>query len=162
MGAVAASVCCCLMQDFLIRQAATHEQKELEELELRASLTNAGDRDALLANPDAIELPLAQIAAGGLFVAEWNGAIVGFAAVEPRADGDSELDALFVDPNMRRRGIARALLNHCAQVARAGQSVALYVVGNPHAKDFYTACGFDVIGTTETRFGPGLLMRMMV
>ncbi len=41
MRAVAASVCCCLMQDFLIRQAATHEQKELEDLQLRASLTNA-------------------------------------------------------------------------------------------------------------------------
>jgi len=36
------------MQDFLIRQADTSEQKELEGLQLRASLTNAGDRDALL------------------------------------------------------------------------------------------------------------------
>jgi len=50
-------------------------------------------------------LPVAQIAAGGVFVAEWRGTIVGFAAVEPRADGESELDALFVDPNMRRRGM---------------------------------------------------------
>src|SRR5215472_8446746 len=106
------------MQDILIRQAAVSEQKDLEDLQLRASLTNAGDRDALLAHPDAIELPLAQIAAGGVFVAEWNGAIVGFAAVEPRADGESELDALFVDPHMRRRGIARLLVAHCAEVAR--------------------------------------------
>jgi len=53
------------MRGFLIRQAVASEQKELEELQLRASLTNAGDRDALLAHPDAIELPLAQIAAGG-------------------------------------------------------------------------------------------------
>jgi len=70
----------------------------------------------LLAHPDAIELPLAQIAAGGVFVAEWNGTIVGFAAVEPRADGESELDALFVDPNMRRRGIARSLVEYCAKL----------------------------------------------
>jgi GNAT superfamily N-acetyltransferase len=74
-------------------------------LQLRASLTNAGDREALLAHPDAIALPVAQIAAAGVFVAEWRGTIVGFAAVEPRADGESELDALFVDPNMRRRGM---------------------------------------------------------
>jgi hypothetical protein len=71
------------MRDFMIRQVVTSEQKELEDLQLRASLTNAGDRDALLAHPDAIELPLAQIAAGGVFVAEWNGTIVGFAALEP-------------------------------------------------------------------------------
>jgi N-acetylglutamate synthase-like GNAT family acetyltransferase len=150
------------MQNFLIRYAAVFEQKELEDLQLRASLTNAGDRDALLANPDAIELPLAQIASGRVFVAELNGTIVGFATVEPRSDGASELDALFVDPHMRRRGIARALLERCAEVARTRQSTALYVVGNPHAKDFYTACGFDVIGTSETRFGTGLLMRLKV
>jgi N-acetylglutamate synthase-like GNAT family acetyltransferase len=99
-----------MSKDFLIRRAATSEQKQLEDLQLRASLTNAGDRNAVLAHPDAIELPAAQIAAGGVFVAEWNGTIAGFAAVEPRTDGESELDALFVDPNMRRRGIARSLV----------------------------------------------------
>jgi N-acetylglutamate synthase-like GNAT family acetyltransferase len=150
------------MKGLLIRRAVTSEQKELEDLQLRASLTNADDRNALLAHPDAIELPLAQIAAGGVFVAEWNGAIVGFAAVEPRADGESELDALFVDPNMRRRGIARSLVEHCAAVARTRKSAALCVVGNPHAKDFYAACGFELIGTAKTRFGTGLLMRMIV
>src|SRR5262249_39907914 len=98
------------MKDLVIRSAIVPEQKELEDLQMQASLTNADDRDALLAHPNTIELPLTQIAAGSVFVAEWNGAIVGFAAVEPREDGESELDALFVDPNMRRRGIARALI----------------------------------------------------
>jgi GNAT superfamily N-acetyltransferase len=159
---VLAGVRWCAMQDLLIRQAVASEQKDLEDLQLRASLTNAGDRDALLAHPDAIELPLAQITAGGVFVAEWDGTIVGFAAVEPRADGESELDALFVDPNMRRRGIARSLIGHCAEVARTRKSTTLCVIGNPHAKDFYTACGFNLTGTVETRFGTGLLMRMTV
>jgi len=150
------------MQDLLIRQALTSEQKELEDLQRRASLSNAGDREALLAHPDAIELPLAQIAAGRVFVAEWNGTVVGFAAVEPREDGASELDALFVDPGMRRRGIARSLVAYCVEVARKGNSPALCVVGNPHAREFYTACGFKETGTVETRFGLGLLMRMTV
>ena len=150
------------LEDLLIRRAILSEQKELEDLQLRASLTNAGDREALLAHPDAIELPFAQIAAGGVFVAEWRGTIVGFAAVEPRGDEESELDALFVDPNMRRRGIARSLVAHCAEVARTRGSAFLYVVGNPHAREFYAACGFNLIGTSETRFGTGLLMRMMV
>lgn len=150
------------MENLLIRGANISEQKELEALQLRASLTNAGDRDALLAHPDAIELPMAQITAGRVFVAEWNGAIVGFAAVEPRADGESELDALFVDPNMRRRGIGRLLIEYCTQVARARESAALNVIGNPHAEEFYLACGFNKMGTSETRFGTGLLMRMTV
>jgi len=80
------------VRNIVIRRAVTSEQEELEALSLRASLANAGDRDALLAHPDAIELPLSQIAAGGVFAAEWKGKIVAFAAVEPRADGDSELE----------------------------------------------------------------------
>src|SRR5262244_1526044 len=110
------------MHGLVMRPAHPSEQKELEALQRRASLTNEGDRDALLAHPDAIEVPLAQIASGNVFVAESNGTIVGFAAVEPRADGDSELDALFVDPNMRRRGIARSLIEHCAEIARTRKS----------------------------------------
>ena len=46
------------------------EQKALEALQLRASLTNDGDREALLANPDAIKIPLEQIAAGRVFVSK--------------------------------------------------------------------------------------------
>jgi N-acetylglutamate synthase-like GNAT family acetyltransferase len=150
------------MKRLLIRLAVPSEKLELERLQLRASLENAGDRDALLAHPDAIELPAEQITEGRVFVSEWQGEIVGFAAVDPRGDGESELDALFVDPYMQRRGIGRSLIEHCAEVARKRGSTALHVVGNPHAKKFYAACGFEVIGTTETRFGQGLLMRKSV
>lgn len=150
------------LKGLAIRRALVLEQKKLEDVQLRASLNNAGDREALLAHPDAIEVPAAQIAAGGVFVAELNGTIVGFAAVEPRADGECELDALFVDPPMQRRGIARLLVAHCTEVARERGSSFLCVVGNPHAREFYVACGFDEIGTTETRFGTGLLMRRKV
>jgi ribosomal protein S18 acetylase RimI-like enzyme len=150
------------VSDFRIRRAVISEQKELEALQLRASLTNAGDRDAILAHPDAIELPLNQIAAGAVFVFERNGVIVGFAALLPRPDGDVELDGLFVDPGARRGGVGRSLVNHCVQIVRAQRSAALCVIGNPHAYDFYIACGFNVVGTTETRFGSGLLMRKTV
>jgi ribosomal protein S18 acetylase RimI-like enzyme len=147
---------------FLIRQAVVSEQKELEALQWRASLTNEGDREALLAHPDAIELPVTQIEAGGVYVAERDGVVVGFAALLPRPDGDVELDALFVDPEARRLGVGRSLVDHCIQIIREQGSPALCVVGNPHAYDFYKACGFEVTGTMETRFGPGLLMRKTV
>jgi GNAT superfamily N-acetyltransferase len=147
------------MGAMLIRLAIPSERKELEQLQLRASLGNAGDRDALLAHPDAIELKPDQIARGRVFVSEYSGEVVKFASVEPRGDGDGELDALFVEPRMQRRGIGRALVDHCAEVVRKEGSRHLNVVGNPHAKSFYLASGFEVIGTTETRFGPGLLMR---
>jgi GNAT superfamily N-acetyltransferase len=143
----------------IIRTATVAEQKGLEALQLRASLTNDGDREALLANPDAIKIPLEQLAAGRVFVSEMNGAIAGFFAIEPRVDGETELDALFVEPNTRRRGIGRLLVEYCAEVARKQGSRVLHVTGNPHAEDFYLACGFKQIGTIQTRFGVGLLLR---
>lgn len=148
-----------MMRDVVIRMALATEQKQLEALQRRASLGNLGDRKALLANPDAIELPLEQLERGDVFVAEVGGLIAGFAAIVSREDGDAELDALFVEPDMWRHGLGTLLVDHCARVAYADGSIALHVVGNPHAEGFYAACGFVVVGTTQTRFGPGLLMR---
>ena len=142
-----------------IRPAIPAERRTLEALQWRASLGNEGDRDALLRHPDAIDLPLEQIAAGGVFVLEQDGTIVGFSAILPRDDGDTDVDALFVEPGTQRRGIGRKLIDHCAEMARSMGSSALHVVGNIHAKQFYLSCGFTIVGTFETRFGPGLLMR---
>jgi N-acetylglutamate synthase-like GNAT family acetyltransferase len=150
------------MDNIHIRRAIPSEQNELEQLQRRASLNNQGDREALLAHPDAIEVPAEQILAGDVLVAEFDGVIAGFAAVQSRADGESDLDALFVDPDLQRRGIGRLLIEHCAEFARTRGSSALYVVGNPHAKDFYTTCGFETIGTTETRFGPALVLGLRI
>ena len=150
------------MNSLLIRSAVLSEQKELEALQLRASLTNDGDRDALLAHPDAIEVPKEQITAGAVPVCERDGTIVGFAALVTRADGEVELDALFVDPDVRRCGVGRMLVEQCAGIARTQGSAWLCVIGNPHAYDFYIACGFVVLGHTKTRFGSGILMRRAV
>jgi len=146
-------------QGLFIRPAREEEREALEALQWRASLGNEGDRDALLANPDAIELPLDQINQGLVFVAEVDGSLAGFAAVLLRADGDVELDGLFVDPASQRQGIGKALVDHCTAFARDHGATALHVVGNPHAEAFYRSTGFSVTGTRDTRFGPALLMR---
>ena len=149
-------------QKCLVRPAVASEQKQLEALQWRASLNNPGDRDALLAHPDAIELPLEQIKNGGVFVAEIAGSTMGFAAILPREDGDFELDALFVEPSAWRQGIGRALVEHCAAAARVMGAESLHVLGNPHAESFYIACGFNTLGTEQTRFGAGLVMKRVL
>jgi len=100
-----------------------------------------------------------QIVEGCVFVAERGGVVAGFAAVVPRLDGGAELDALFVEPHLWKRGIGRQLVEHIADAARVTGASFLHVVGNPHAEGFYLSCGFTVIGTVETRFGVGLAMR---
>ena len=147
------------MQQITIRVAVAADQKALEALQWRASLNNPGDREALLANPEAIELPLLQIASGGVFVAEVAGSIKGFAAILSRQDGSAELDALFVEPELWRQGIGRQLIEHCCFAAKTAGAVELHVVGNPHAEGFYLASGFKTLGTKEMQFGVGLLMK---
>jgi len=136
-----------MTHNVLIRPAVVSERQVLESLQRRASLNNPGDREALLANPDAIELPLDQIAAGQVFVAERDQAIVGFSMVLP------------VEPHLWGHGIGRLLVEHCVIFARAHGSTALHVVGNPHAERFYRGCGFEMLGTVDTRFGLGLSFR---
>jgi GNAT superfamily N-acetyltransferase len=145
--------------DVLIRAALHSERASLEALQRRASLANPGDRDALLANPEAIALPIEQIASGCVFVAECDGAVAGFAALLPRADGGAELDALFVEPHLWKHGIGRRLVEHLAGVALTTGSSFIHVIGNPHAQGFYVSCGFRVTGTVKTEFGAGLAMR---
>jgi GNAT superfamily N-acetyltransferase len=145
--------------EIVIRAARPQEREMLESLQRRAAAANPGDREALLAHPDAIAIPAAQIAAGRVVVAEIKGVCAGFAAMLPRADGDVELDGLFVDPRSWKRGIGRALVEHCCGLARGTGAQHLHVVGNPHALGFYGKCGFQTVGLTKTRFGSGLMMR---
>lgn len=147
------------MRSLSIRTAAASEREALEALQLRASLGNPGDREAVLAHPDAIELPIEQIAAGHVFVAEMDGGIAGFAAVLLRPDGEIELDGLFVEPALQRRGIGRALVACCVAYARERGATSLHVIGNTHAQAFYAACGFVGEGMQKTRFGEGLKLR---
>ena len=83
-----------------------------------ASLSNAADRDNLLAHPEHLVLGPEGLAEGRTYVAEEEGSLAGFAAWS-ESGGIFELEDLFVDPGSRRRGIATALVNRIAQVLRA-------------------------------------------
>jgi len=62
----------------------------------RASLSNAGDRDNLLAHPEYLMLGPAGLIEGRTYVAVEDGSVVGF-ATWAEADGTIELEDLFVD-----------------------------------------------------------------
>jgi len=139
-----------------IRLAHPDERLALEELQRRASLALDEYREQLEANPDAIELPLEQIERGEVLVAEVGGQIAGFAAVVAE-DDHAELDGLFVEPEMWRRGVGKALVEEAIHEARR-RGLALMVVASPTAREFYERCGFALEGESETRFGPALRM----
>jgi GNAT superfamily N-acetyltransferase len=100
-----------------ITPAGAGERSALEALQRRASLMNEADRAAVLAHPDAIDLPIEQILGGRVMVARRDGAIVGFAVVLRRADNGAELDGLFVEPSAWRGGIGRSLVDAACRLA---------------------------------------------
>jgi GNAT superfamily N-acetyltransferase len=135
-----------------LRLARPEEHDHLEALQWRASFELKEYREQLMANPDAIHLPPAQIANGQVTVAEFDGDIAGFAAVV-----GAELDGLFVEPDLWGGGIGRALINAAAHQARQ-KGLTLTVIAAPAARRFYESCGFSVEGEAQTRFGPALRM----
>ena len=135
-----------------LRLAVPEEHDDLEELQRRASLELPEYRDQLIANPDAIYLPEGQIANGQVIVAEFAGEVAGFAAVV-----GSELDGLFVEPDLWGGGIGKALVDAATHSARL-RGLSLTVIANPRARGFYESCGFSVEGEEQTRFGPALRM----
>jgi GNAT superfamily N-acetyltransferase len=136
----------------ILRLAYPDELEALEDLQRRASLELDEYREQLLANPDAIHLPPAQIANGQVIVAELEAEIAGFAAVV-----GGELDGLFVEPELWGRGVGRALVDAATHEARK-RGLTLKVVAQPGARRFYESCGFSIEGDEQTRFGPALRM----
>jgi GNAT superfamily N-acetyltransferase len=149
------------MTDLLIRVAVADDFEAVSDLFRRSSLSNAGDREVLLANPDALAFDRGSIRAGRTRVAAHDGAIVGFASTTLGGDV-VELDDLFVDPDWMRRGVARALVLDAVSVARAGGATRLEVTANSHALDFYNAVGFVADGLVATQFTPGTRMHLDV
>ena len=145
-----------------IRFAKIEERDALEALQWRASLVWEEYRDALLAHPDAIELPAEQIVEGRTIVAELEARIVGFTVVLPREDGGAELDGLFVEPSVWRMGIGTRLIADAEILAAAGGAKFLHVVANPLAEGFYHSRGFVLTGEESTRFGIAHTMRKAI
>lgn len=145
----------------MIRQGTPADLPAASDVYRSASLSNAGDRDNLLAHPEYLVLGPEGLAEGRTYVAEEEGALAGFATwIE--ADGIFELEDLFVDPGLMRRGIATALVNHIAQVLRAQGVERLEVTANHHAMGFYRAAGFIDCGVADTAFGTAPRMALAI
>jgi GNAT superfamily N-acetyltransferase len=129
-----------------------------------ASLSNAGDRDNLLAHPEYLVMGPEGLIEGRTHVAVEDGSVVGFATwAETEGDGRDgsvELEDLFVDPPWMRHGIATALVSRIVDVLRSRGARSLAVTASPHALGFYRSVGFVDDGVAETDLGsaPRLLL----
>jgi GNAT superfamily N-acetyltransferase len=142
-----------------IRDARLAEAAVLEALQRRSSDVWEEYREALVANPDAIERPESFIDKGWVRVAvDDDGAPIGFSVVFPGRGGKHELDGLFVDPARMLTGVGRALVADAGARASDQGAECLEVTAGP-AQGFYEKVGFHRVGATQTRFGPAVRMR---
>ncbi|MHC4878115.1 MAG: GNAT family N-acetyltransferase [Planctomycetota bacterium] len=75
------------------------------------------------------------------FLAELDGEIVGFAALEIYSSKLSEIRSLAVSTSIQRSGIGRELVRMC--VERAHELNILEVMAVTSSEDFFKNCGFD-------------------
>jgi N-acetylglutamate synthase-like GNAT family acetyltransferase len=143
-----------------IRTGESGDIPALQQIYRAAALSNAGDAPMLLARSEFLVFTGEGVTSGRTLVAVAGqpgaGAVVGFATIALGHGGDAELEDLFVDPDWRRRGIARHLVRQIVAVAHDAELPRLWVTGNPHAMAFYSAVGFLKTGEVSTELGTGV------
>ena len=136
-----------------VRPAVVEDVDALQDVYRRASLSNEHDRPNLLAHPELLNLDRAGVLEGRTIAAVDQGKVVGFATYSHHPDY-VELEALFVDPDHRRRGHAERLVDAVVDAARRAGAARVEVTANEHASAFYEAAGFVKVGMVELLFGP--------
>jgi GNAT superfamily N-acetyltransferase len=125
-----------------IRCAEPLERGALGELHGRSSWVWAEDRVVLEAHPDALGGRARRDRQRGVRVAVGNGGeLLGFSVAAEGGRGVCELDDLFVDPEMLRRGVGRVLVEDAAVHATATGGQQVTVVAHPRNFPFYEVWG---------------------
>jgi GNAT superfamily N-acetyltransferase len=136
-----------------VRPARAGEGPALGALMLR-SKAYWGYDDAFLAKcREVLVIPEPMIAAGGVFVAEHDGVVVGVAAVVDEPP-EVELDVCFVDPDAIGTGVGRVLVAAAKDRARAAGATAMRVHSDPNAAAFYARLGARHVGERASEIDP--------
>jgi ribosomal protein S18 acetylase RimI-like enzyme len=79
----------------------------------------------------------------GCFLAEWNGSPVGTATTLCYGSEAAWIGMVLVHPAHRRRGIGRALLNHCIALLQERRVRCIKLDATPAGKPIYDGLGFQ-------------------
>jgi GNAT superfamily N-acetyltransferase len=128
-----------------IRAARPGEEAALSALALRSKAHWGYDPDFLERARPELTLGAGDRERVQVRVAERDGRLVGFSALDPHAD-PPELVALFAEPDAIGTGVGRALLQRAREDAGAAGIEALVIESDPGAEAFYRSQGAVRIG----------------
>ena len=139
-----------------IRMAHPDDRLNLSELKRRASLVGETGNvlQSLLEDPALTDIDEELLANNEVIVAEIGATIVGFVSLSAQDGNDAEIQDMFVEPSLWRKGLGRELMYAAEREAAAWGATRLHVVGNPNALAFYSALGFTQVGEQKTELGP--------
>jgi GNAT superfamily N-acetyltransferase len=100
------------------------------------------------------------------FLAKLDGIAVGFLGLEPNFPDENQLriHKIYVKPNLHKKGIGRALLNHTIDIAFDLDQTSLHLNVNKFndAVGFYKHVGFNITKEENIDIGKGYLMEDFV
>jgi GNAT superfamily N-acetyltransferase len=88
-----------------------------------------------------------------LFVAEWQGKVVGFGQLDPRR---GEIEACYVAPEAVGSGIGAALLRRMEEQARRRGHAIVHLNATLNAETFYARMGYRWLGAARHRVAEGM------
>lgn len=80
--------------------------------------------------------------------------------LDPATDA-AKIRAFFIHPSHARKGIARALLNHCETEARAEGFRALELMSTMPGIEFYKSCGFIETGNFDLQLTEAVKLELV-
>lgn len=106
------------------------------------------------ASPEAAQWPVGDYSNFSVLLALLDGVTAGFCAWRQTAPDEAELLNLAVEPALRRKGVAQALLAELARVA-AGDIFLEVAEPNAGAIELYRRLGWEGIGVRAGYYGRG-------
>ena len=137
----------------VIRPAYPDEGERLREITAAAKGFWGYDGERLRAWAASLDLRSERLAGAHAFVAETDGAAVGWAEVLPPDAGVCVLEHLWVEPARMRRGAGSQLFRRAAARAAGLGATAMEWEAEPNALGFYARMGGRPVRTTTSEWG---------
>jgi len=135
--------------EFTIRRAKPEESEQITAI-TRASKSYWGYSQALMDLWwENLSIPAEYIAAHPVFVAEWDGRLLGYFSLSGAGEVQ-ELDNLFIAPEYIGRGVGKRLFRFALEQLRSNGARRVRIVADPHAEAFYKRFGARRIGTAPS------------
>jgi len=145
--------------DLVIRPARTGEAAILTELCIRSKAHWGYDSAFMTAATRLLQIPEAEIEAGGVLAAMVGQEPCGVAAIVPlRRKSWVELSHLFVAPDHLRRGVGRALFDAAMALASDRGASRVSILSDPYAAVFYERLGARRCGQAPSGVRSGRML----